>query len=155
MKHFVQIRALIIASTSVTTGAAQVQPQVHPSLQPHMHHLAIFKDIAKCIFSCTIKCTLRCTPWLHCRVDYQLGVKCIIFFTLLCMFKFYLTSSAPLISSSNTPSGPSAYRSQSTTLGVPSDEPSVASSIAPSSAPSSTTLNASFLSLSYASSMVL
>ena len=39
MKHFAHIRALIIASTSTTTGAAQVQPQVHPLMQPHMHPL--------------------------------------------------------------------------------------------------------------------
>ena len=131
-------------------------------------------DIAKCILKCAIKCTLRCTPWLHCQVHYQLGVKCIIFVTILCIFKCSLkwnlrcaevqhreprqiklfiesfcallcpekcttmcifkcnsvfTSSAPLISTSNAPSCVSVYRSQGTTLGVPSDEPSVASPI--------------------------
>ena len=69
------------------------------------------------------------------------------------------TSSAPLISTLKAPSCASIYRSQGTTLGVPSDEPSVASSIAltnsPSSASSSATSNASFLSLSYSSTMVL
>ena len=114
-------------------------------------------------------------PWLHCQVDYQLVLKCIIFFTILCIFKCSLkwnlrraqvqhrelpqvplfiesfcalpcpekcttmrifkcnstfTSTAPLISTSNVPSCASVYRSQGTTLGVPSNEPSVESSIA-------------------------
>ena len=196
MKHFVHIRTLIIASKRATSGATQVQPQVHHLVQPHIHLLCIFMEIAKC--------NLRCTPWLHCRADYQLGVKCTIFFTIFCIFKCSLkwnlrcsqeqhrvspqvhlfiesfcallcpdmcttirifkcnsivTSSAPLISTSNAPSCTSVYRSQGTALGLSSDEPSVASSIAltkaPSSTPSSATSNASFLSLSYASSMVL
>ena len=161
-------------------------------------------DIAKRILRCTIKCTLRCIPWLHCQVDYHLGVKCIIFFTTLCIFKCSLkwnlrcfqvqhreppqvhlfiesfcallcpdkcttmrifkcnstfTSSAPLISTSNAPSCTSVYRSQGTTLVLSSNEPSADSSTAltnaPSSAPSIATSNASFLSLSYALSMVL
>ena len=161
-------------------------------------------EIVKCILRCTIKSTPRYTPWLHCWVDYQLGVKCIIFFAILGMFicslkwklrcaqvehrvhpqvhlfvesfcallcpdkrttmrifkcNSFVTSSAPLISTSNAPFCASDYRSQGTTIGVTSGEPSVASSIAltntPSSTPSSATSNASFFSLSYASSMVL
>ena len=70
-----------------------------------------------------------------------------------------VTSSAPLISTSNAPFCASKYRSQGTTLGVPLDEPSVATLIAltnaTSSAPSGATSNASFVSLSYTSSMFL
>ena len=59
----------------------------------------------------------------------------------------------------NAPFCASLYRPQGTHLGVPSDEPSMASSIAlanaPSSAPSSAMPNASFLSPSYATSMAL
>ena len=71
----------------------------------------------------------------------------------MCIFKCNstFTSSATLISISNALSCAFVYRSQGTTLGIPSDEPSVASSVAltnwPSSAPSSATSNASFLSL--------
>ena len=194
----------------------KVQPQVQIkcnlkcTLQCNLTYilLCIFMEIAKSILSCSIKCTLRCTPWLHCRVGYQLGVKCMIFFTIFCIFKCSLkwnlrctqeqhrvprkvhvfiesfcallcpdmrtimrifkcnsivTSSAPLTLTSNAPSCAPVYTYQSATLGatlgVPSNEPSVASSIAltnaPSSAPSSATSNASFLSLSYASSMAL
>ena len=149
-------------------------------------------EIAKWIIRCTIKCTLRCTPLLHCQVDYQLGVKCIFFFTFLCICKCSLkwnlmcaqvqhkvlpqihyliesfcallcpdkcttmgifmcnsivTSSASLILIANPLSCASLFRSQGTPLGVPSDEPSVASSIALTNAPSSTTSNASLLAL--------
>ena len=44
-------------------------------------------EIATGIFRCTIKYTLRCTPWLHWQVDYQVGIKYIFFFTILCIFK--------------------------------------------------------------------
>ena len=36
MNYFVHICTLIIASTSETTGATQVQPQVHTLVQSHM-----------------------------------------------------------------------------------------------------------------------
>ena len=39
MNNFVQICALMIASTSATTGATQVQPQVHLLVQPKIQHL--------------------------------------------------------------------------------------------------------------------
>ena len=80
--------------------------------------------------------------------------------TTMCIFKCnsIVTSSALLISTSNAPSCTSLYRSQITPLGVPSDESSVASSIALTSAPlsasSSALSNASFLSSSYASSVL-
>ena len=67
--------------------------------------------------------------------------------------------SPPLISTPNTPCRTSLYRTQGTPLGVPLDELSVASlialTIAPSSATSITISDASFLSLSYASSVAL
>ena len=39
MNHFVYICALVIGSTSATTGETQAQPQVHPLVKPHMHLL--------------------------------------------------------------------------------------------------------------------
>ena len=121
-----------------------------------------------CIFKCSLKWNLRCAQEQH-RVPPKVHLFIESFYALLCpdmcttmlIFKCnsIVTSSAPFIPTSNTPSCASVYRSQGTTLDVPSDEPSVVSSIAlknaHSRAPSSVTLNASFLSLSYASSMVL
>ena len=43
MKLFVHICGLMIASTSGTTGATQVQPQVHPLMRPKMHPLVHFQ----------------------------------------------------------------------------------------------------------------
>ena len=39
MNYFGHICILIIASTSATTGAIQVQPEMHPLVQPHKHPL--------------------------------------------------------------------------------------------------------------------
>ena len=120
-----------------------------------------------CIFKCSLKWNLRCAQEQH-RVPPKVHLFFESFCAILCpdmcitmrIFKCnsIFTSSAPLISTSNAPSCSSGYRSQGTTLGVPSDESSAASSIAltnaPSSAPWSVTSNASFLS-PYASSMAL
>ena len=121
-----------------------------------------------CIFKCSLKWNLRCAqeqhrvpPNVHLFIESFCALRCPDMCTTMHIFKWnsIFTSSAPLISTSNAPSCVSVYRSQGTTLGVPSDEPSVASSItltnATSSAPSSATSNASFLSPSYAYSMAL
>ena len=147
-------------------------PQVHPlialsnglSTRRKMHNFLYNIEH----FKCSLKWNLWCAQVQH-RVPPQVYLFIESFCALLCpgncttmhIFKCnsIVTSSAPLISTSNAPSCASVYRSQGTTLGVPSEEPLVVSSIAltnaPSSAPSSATSNASFLSLSYASSMAL
>ena len=65
--------------------------------------------------------------------------KCTIMPILKC--NSVVTSSAPLISTSNAPFCAYLYRSQSTSIGVPPDEPSVVSSIALTNAPSSAPLD--------------
>ena len=97
------------------------------------------------IFKCCLKWNLSCTPVQH-RVPSQVQLFIESFCAFLCpkkctrmrMFKCnsIVTSSAPLISNSNAISCTSLYRSQSTPLGGPSDEPSVGSSVALTNAPS-------------------
>ena len=118
------------------------------------------------IFKCSLKWNFRCA--LKCNIEWHLNFTFLLnrlvhSWTITsapsCAFKCnsIVPWSAPLISTSNAPSCASIYRSQSTPLGVPSDELSVASPIpltnAPSSAPSSAMPIVFFLSPSYASSM--
>ena len=115
------------------------------------------------IFKCPIKWNLRGA--------LKFNIECLFMFTFLLnsflhsftplrsnkctimqIFKYnsIVTPSSTFISTWNTPSCASLYRSQGTPLGVPSDEPLVASTIAltneVSSAPSSATSNESFFS---------
>ena len=143
---------------------------------PSLHCRVDYQLGVKCMIFFTIFCILKCSlkwnlrfsqeqhrvpPQVHLFIESFCALLCPDMCTTMRIFKCnsIVTSSAPLISTSNAPSCASVYRSQGTALGVSSDEPSVASSIAltnaPSSTPSSATSNASFLSLSYESSMVL
>ena len=103
----------------------------------------------------------RLPPPVYLFIELFCALLCPNKCTTMRIFKCnsFVTSSVPLISTSNAPSCGSLYRSRSAPLGVPSDEPAGASSIsltnATSSAPPSATSNASFLSPSYASSMAL
>ena len=90
------------------------------------------------------------TPQVHFFIESFCALLCPEKCTTMRIFKCNstLTSSALLILTSNAPSCASVYRSQSTTLGVLSNDPSVESSIAPTNASSSGPSSATSMGIS-------
>ena len=131
-------------------------PQVHSQVDNQFGVICIYFFTFFCIFV-----QHRVPPQVHFFIESFCALlypnKC----TTIRIFKgnSIVTLRVALISTSNAPFCASLYRSQSTPLGVRSDKPSMASSVALTNAPqgasSSATSNASVLSPSYSSSMVL